>query len=86
MSYILLNIFYTICTSSFERNCVHQTMVKLFRYFEKKVEINVNGVEWTSIQSEPQHFALQDLAKFEDVFSQTRNKICEQLVKSRFTV
>jgi hypothetical protein len=61
-------------------------MVKLFRYFEKKVEINVNGVEWTSIQSEPQHFALQDLAKFEDVFSQTRNKICEQLVKSRFTV
>lgn len=45
MSYILLNIFYTICTPSFsfERNCVHQTMEKFFKYFEKKVEINVNG-------------------------------------------
>jgi hypothetical protein len=43
MSCIILNIFHTICTSSFERNCVHQNMKKLFRYFEKKVEINVNG-------------------------------------------
>ncbi len=82
MSYILLYILYTTCTSSFERNCVHQTMEKLFKYFEKKVEINVNGVEYTSIQSEPQTPTFC-IARFEDdVFSQTRNKISEQLVKS----